>query len=173
MRKVCDDDPCNQEYVICNKLNIKPVRCIKENETYYSLYKEAYNFILNNRIDQMVNNVNNPSTYDAIYILILQHFNLPQANGLRIVITTPDGKVMIDTNQGTMNTFDNYIFGKIGENHNTRVAIMQAQMEVKGTGFETKLSATNFTRQKYVALRLGPWRNSAGTFRISKLVGTI
>jgi hypothetical protein len=60
----------------------------------------------------------------------------------------------------------------IGENHNTRVAISDAQEKPCAVGYETKYSTTTNRHENYVAIRLGPYLNNVGTVRLSENVPT-
>lgn len=88
------------------------------------------------------------------------------ANG-RVVITLPDGTVVVDTAKGAANTFANFDAKKINENHNTRISILDAQLYDCGVGLETKTSTTTDVKEVYLAKRLGNYLNSAGTVRLS------
>lgn len=88
------------------------------------------------------------------------------ANG-RVVVTLPDGTVVVDTAKGATNTFANFEAKAINENHNTRVAILDAQIWDCGIGLETKTSSTTGVVEVYLAKRLGAYLNSAGTVRLS------
>ena len=88
------------------------------------------------------------------------------ANG-RIVVTLPDGTVVVDTSKGTSNTYNNFKAKTINENHNTRISILDSQLYECGVGVETKRSTTDNTVESYVAKRLGDYLDSAGTVRIS------
>lgn len=84
----------------------------------------------------------------------------------RVTITLPDGHVVIDTcKEG--NIYENYIDDVIGENHNSRIAIIETQYRPEGVSYERKFSSTTFQKETYIAVRLGPFRNSAGTIRLS------
>jgi hypothetical protein len=85
----------------------------------------------------------------------------------RIVVTLPDGTVAVDTAKGADNTFDKFKAKTINENHNTRVAILDAQLYDCGVGLETKTSTTTSTAEVYLAKRLGLYLDSAGTVRLS------
>lgn len=105
----------------------------------------------------------------ATYNVLLNEANATAAtiaNG-RIVVTLPDGTVVVDTAKGANNTFDNFKAKTINENHNTRVAILDAQLWACGVGLETKTSTTTNTAEVYLAKRLGIYLNSAGTVRLS------
>lgn len=84
----------------------------------------------------------------------------------RMVITLPDGTVVVDTSKDN-NTYDNFKAKLINENHNSRVAIFSAQQYPCGRGLETKFSTSDGTNESYVALRLGVHLDSEGTARIS------
>lgn len=88
------------------------------------------------------------------------------ANG-RVVVTLPDGTVVVDTSKGATNTFANFEAKAINENHNTRVAILDAQIYDCGVGLETKTSSSTGAVEVYLAKRLGAYLNSAGTVRLS------
>ena len=88
------------------------------------------------------------------------------ANG-RVVVTLPDGTVVVDTAKGATNTFANFEAKAINENHNTRVSILDAQIYDCGIGLETKTSSTTGVVEAYLAKRLGAYLDSAGTVRLS------
>lgn len=88
------------------------------------------------------------------------------ANG-RVVVTLPDGTVVVDTSKGAANTYQNFQDKVINENHNTRVAILDAQIYDCGVGLETKTSTSTGSQEVYVAKRLGAYLDSAGTVRLS------
>ncbi|MBL8498249.1 hypothetical protein ABF87_07000 [Nitrosomonas sp. JL21] len=85
----------------------------------------------------------------------------------RVVVTLPDGTVVVDTSKGAANTYQNFQDKVINENHNTRVAILDAQLYDCGVGLETKTSTSTGSEEVYVAKRLGAYLNSAGTVRLS------
>jgi hypothetical protein len=117
----------------------------------------------------------------------------------RVVVTDSDGLVVVDTGKpngtgcdgvfladgGTCepneNDYPSYNAGgapatfseTINVNHNSRVAILDAQTFVCGLGVETKYSNSVHVDQNYVAIRLGPYLNSTGTARISVNAGSI
>lgn len=94
----------------------------------------------------------------------------------RVVITLPDGTVVIDTAKSN-NTYANYQAKTINENHNSRIAIVDAQMYQCGLGVESKFSSSTEEVEAYVARRLGnatnattygaSYLNSSGTVRVS------
>lgn len=96
----------------------------------------------------------------------------------RILITAPDGTVAFDSSKDTSpskNTFENFKNKTINENHNTRIAILDAQMFECGIGVETKYSTTDGTNESYVAARIGlgttraaaSYLDNTGTVRLS------
>jgi hypothetical protein len=86
----------------------------------------------------------------------------------RIVITLPDGTVVVDTSKSN-NSYANFQAKAINENHNSRIAFHVAQHYQCGYGLESKRSSTTGTLEAYFALRLGPHLNSVGTVRISSI----
>jgi hypothetical protein len=106
---------------------------------------------------------------EATYATLLAEANATAAstaNG-RVVITLPDGTVVVDTSKGANNTFANFQAKTINENHNSRVAILDAQLFECGIGVETKRSSTTGAIEDGVARRLGVYLNNAGTARMS------
>jgi hypothetical protein len=93
----------------------------------------------------------------------------------RVVITLPDGTVVVDTSKtddpgNTMtsgNSYQHFQNKTVNENHNSRVAILDAQEWPCGIGLETKLSSTTGHKEVYFAIRLGAQFDSIGTARIS------
>jgi hypothetical protein len=95
----------------------------------------------------------------------------------RVVITLPDGTVVIDTGKlddptnltplALGNSYAHFLAKTVNENHNSRVAIFDAQEYPCGTGVETKFSSTDGRTEAYVAIRLGTHLNNAGTVRFS------
>jgi opacity protein-like surface antigen len=86
----------------------------------------------------------------------------------RLVVTLADGTVVVDTGRSALNNYATYAAKGVNENHNSRVAIMLAQTHVCGLGVETKYSSTDKSNEKYVAIRLGTYLDSAVTARISR-----
>ncbi|MEI2656079.1 MAG: hypothetical protein V9G16_02625 [Nitrosomonas sp.] len=87
-----------------------------------------------------LNNVTNQATY-AILLAEANATATLIANG-RVIVTLPDGTVVVDTSKGANNTYANFIDKAINENHNTRVAILDAQIYDCGVGLETKTSSS-------------------------------
>lgn len=153
-------------------LNVCPPQAMFLDSNYVCLYEILYKGILDYNLEiQLANVLATPllATYNSFYTLIQTVFKLNPlpTDGLRLVVTEPDGTVVIDTAMTTNNTFNNWKTKSINENHNTRVAIMDAQTLEGGVGFETKHSSTLDVNQYYVAIRGGMRYKNAGTFRLS------
>ena len=167
----CCDAP--YRFCKCNKmvLNVHPHKCILDNNKYKELYCKLYEGILDNNLEIELNNMyiaaapNNTAAdyaYTNFYTLVTTIFS-----GKRIVVTEQDGTVVLDSFAGVNNTRANWRTKTINENHNSRIAVLNAQLFKDGTGYETKLSTTTNTTQMYVAIRGGKFNNSYGTFRLS------
>jgi hypothetical protein len=91
----------------------------------------------------------------------------------RVVITLPDGTVMIDTARddntaaANSNSYAHFVAKTINENHNSRIAILSAQQFACGIGVESKLSSSTGQTESYVAIRVGNHLDSLGTVRMS------
>jgi hypothetical protein len=93
----------------------------------------------------------------------------------RVVVTLPDGTVMVDTGKSTDpldastsgNSYNHYKTKTVNENHNTRLSIINAQLHPCGVGVEAKWSTSVKAKDIYVANRLGSYLDSVGTARIS------
>ena len=88
--------------------------------------------------------------------------------GLRVLVTLADGWVAYDSSKGVNNTYQNYKDNTLGENHNTRIAIITAMLGTSGVGYETKYSTTSGINQAYNAVRMGyASTNGLGVLRLS------
>ena len=93
----------------------------------------------------------------------------------RLVITVPDGTVVVDTarpddpadTQPSGNSFQHFQGKTVNENHNSRVAVFDAQEWPCGVGIEAKFSTSTGQRELYLAMRLGPHLDNNGTARLS------
>lgn len=115
--------------------------------------------------------VTNQATYETL---------LTSANTLaasvatgRVVVTLPDGTVVLDTARddntaaANSNSYQHFLDKTINENHNSRLAINAAQVYACGLGIESKLSSTTGQTESYVAIRAGAQLDSLGTIRMS------
>lgn len=112
----------------------------------------------------------------ATYEVLLNHSRAiaGEITAGRMLVTVPDGTVVLDTNHTdndpndkTSNSYQHFKDKTINENHNSRVAIFSAQQYPCGRGLETKFSTSDNTNESYLALRLGVHLDSEGTARIS------
>jgi hypothetical protein len=93
----------------------------------------------------------------------------------RLVITLPDGTVVLDTGKPddaanalpAGNSYQHFQSKTVNENHNSRVSIFSAQQWPCGHAVESKLSTSTGVREDYVAIRLGNHLDSVGTARLS------
>jgi hypothetical protein len=95
----------------------------------------------------------------------------------RVLITLPDGTVVVDTSKPDdppdstpdvqANSFQHFKNKTVNENHNTRISILDAQLWPCGLGVERKFSTTDNVSEIYLAERLGPYLNNEGTARLS------
>jgi hypothetical protein len=113
-------------------------------------------------------------TDDATYNTLLGTANaVAAAVNARMLITVPDGTVVIDTNRNDgpgspqNNLFANFQAKTINENHNSRIAILMAQEYPCGVGVENKFSTSTGLDESAVARRAGDHLDSAGTLRLS------
>lgn len=131
-------------------------------KSYFCCVKES---IIYNRLDTMLAAVVDTTTYNAL--LAAANVLASKITDGRVVITLPDGTVVIDTFQGATNTYANYQAKSINENHGSRIAIHHSLSHQNGVGWERKLSTTTETVQNYVAVRLGEYLRHIGSVRLS------
>lgn len=176
-------EECFQPYVIPGQcgiaiLNVRPPACIFTNSAYVNLYTNLYAAIANNSLYNAFSTMiqaNSSAAYDAFLAQLLQVFApfglILGTASPRLLVAESDGTVVIDTSRAAgstnANTYANWQAKLINENHNTRVAVMAAQMFPCGVGYETKFSSTLGISQSYVGIRGGPYLNNPGTFRLS------
>ena len=91
----------------------------------------------------------------------------------RILVCLLDGTVFYDSSRinnsdsTKTNTWTNADKKTINENHNTRAAIINAQLAADGVSFESKFSTSTDNFEDYVAVRIGAQGANAGTVRYS------
>ena len=159
---------------------------IRDDQEYNYLYEQLC--AQAEIIMQLLDSVSDCTSYENLYNFC-QGFASSIPNG-RIVVALPDGTVVVDTYQdfcscespdcqepqcpnivpNGCNGYNYFINKFVNENHNTRVAVMAAQMFPCGVGCETKYSTTVEATQSYVAIRLGPYLNSLGTVIVSQTI---
>ena len=116
--------------------------------------------------------VEDQATYESLLVAARAVANLIPNNG-RVLITLPDGTVVVDTARTddpananpTGNSYQHFQNKTVNENHNSRVAIMAAQMFECGLAVERRLSTTTGQVETYFANRLGTHLDSVGTVR--------
>lgn len=97
----------------------------------------------------------------------------------RLVVTLPDGTVVLDTfrpdgdTPANANSFAHFQAKSINENLNTRVAMAAAQAYPCGVAIETKLSTTTGAFESQFAVRLGAHLSSRGTARLSMIASPL
>jgi len=97
----------------------------------------------------------------------------------RVVVTLPDGTVVLDTfrpdgdTPADANSFAHFQAKSINENLNTRVAMAAAQAYPCGIAIETKLSTTTGAFESQFAVRLGAHLSSRGTARVSMIASPV
>lgn len=166
--------PCKKPYIIncvsgegCDSVDlcVVPPKCLLADELCRSLYCELKKTIIFYRIDLLLQDLTELTYPNLVNIALELADRVPDSSG-RVVITLPDGTVVVDTN--TTNTWASFMAKTINENHNSRVAIFNAQDRQTGVGYEEKYSTSTQCREKYVAIRLGEYLDNYGTIRLSK-----
>jgi hypothetical protein len=127
------------------------------------------------RVRPLLTDLNMPSN-QSDYNSVMTKCNEIKSNmigfsGARVLYTAPDGTVIFDSGIKifTDNTYDNYVKKSINENHNSRPAIMCAQLSLfgHGLGVEQKFSTSTKSNEIYAAIAFGSRFNNQGTMRIS------
>ena len=165
---------CERIYRYCEggkiRLNLVPHPCLLQDKVKNDLFVKLYNTILVNNLEtelQKLQIVDSESQYDSFVSLITKLFGVViGTESPRILVTESDGTVVMDSSK-TTNTYANWKAKKINENHNTRVAVLNSQLQEGGVGCETKYSSSTGTKQVYVATRAGAFLEAAGSFRLS------
>lgn len=142
----------------------------------YSPYCELLIAAISNAIaiENLLQNLS-PENYPSL-LSIAQNVATSVGPEGRVVLALPDGKVVIDTAVGDLNTYENFQLGLVGSNHNTRAAFMDVQLNRGFVSYEEKVSSSAGTlnqRRQYVTLRLGKFRNNAGTIAVSNIAGLL
>jgi len=129
-------------------------------------------------LTSLVSQVSDQASYQSL--LTRAHAIANALPSGRLVVTEPDGTVIVDTSQPDDpnnslpqgNSYQHFLDKTVNENHNSRVAIFTAQEWPCGQGLETKLSTTTNERENYFAIRLGQQFNNQGTARLSVKAGS-
>jgi hypothetical protein len=165
---------CERIYRYCEggkiRLFLVPDPCLLKDTTKKNLFAKLYNTILVNNLEtelQKLQIVDSEGQYDSFVALITKLFGVTiGTESPRILVTESDGTVIMDSSK-TTNTYANWKAKKINENHNTRIAVLNSQLQEGGVGSETKYSSSTGTKQVYVAVRAGAFLEAAGSFRLS------
>jgi hypothetical protein len=173
---------CNAPYRYkCGKkvyLNLSPPACVLADPVQSKLYKKTYKNIVEYKLENKINALieltpGSPEqevAYNQLLNLLVEIFNAPLGSvSPRVLVTEPDGKVIYDTSRGVEgNTVQNFNAGLVNENHNTRPAIMAAQLFECGVGHEIRFSNSVDANQSYVAVRAGKYLDRAYVIRYSR-----
>lgn len=159
-------NPCHIPFLSQDgkEINVHPNDCVQEDKVWNRLFQEAVKAITHFKLHKRVADIQSEKSYTDLVWMCERIAKKIQG---RVLITLPDGHVVVDTAKGDGNTYENYLEDVISENHNTRVAVFQAQCDKNGVGYERKYSSTMKHKETYVAVRLGQFRNNAGTVRLS------
>ena len=139
--------------------------------TYHTLIKRLWPNIAT--LTTRAGAVNSQPIYQSLLMLAN---SIATSAGGRLLITVPDGTVLVDTSRddgiadARFNSYQNFLTKTIKENHNSRISILSAQLYPCGLGVETKRSTTTGRDEHYVAVRLGGNLNNEGTARLSIVV---
>lgn len=127
-------------------------------KTYKSLYKILHRNLQN--LTLLFSNVTDEATYEVFYNAMVSVANSVDGGGGRMLFCEPDGTVVVDTSKvldssnvvsGYANSYQHWQNKNVNENHNSRVAIMSAQIWPAGLGVEKKFSSTIAQTSWYVA----------------------
>jgi hypothetical protein len=146
---------------------------------HYALHAATYNVLIAALAPQVgtlqtqMNAVVDQATYATL--LSTAHTIKGTVPNGRVLLALPDGTVMIDTSRpddptnvlAVGNSFAHFQAKTVNENHNSRVAIFDAQEWPCGGGIERKFSSSTGFTETYLAIRLGAHLNSVGTARLS------
>ena len=93
-----------------------PLVQTKVTEPQYAVLNAALTPALQTSLKQKLNAVKDEPTYSLLRVEA-EGLAATIANG-RVVITLPDGTVVVDTSKGASNTYNNFKAKTINENHN-------------------------------------------------------
>lgn len=138
---------------------------IEISRQFYLDNQQEIDTYLREMLDSTDENEYDVAGLKIVVLLSKQNVEIPFSD-LRLLFCQPDGTVVYDS--GKTNSRELWKSKSINENHNTRVAIMQAQLLEEGIGEEIRQSTSvegNFSH--YYAVRLGSYKNNDGTIIIS------
>lgn len=151
--------------------DIKSKKSLRDELAIYRLVKYAIKRL---NLEDLIDEAAGDQTGDKYNFLVSEITNLLaglsfKGKPLRCLITVPGGTVLYDSSKGVNNTYLNFSNRAINENHNTRIAILDAQNNRDGVGYEDKYSTSTRQNEIYVAVRVGKFLKSIGTCRFSML----
>jgi hypothetical protein len=170
---------CAASLLTSGAAHAQTAACVPGFQTAFQAHQATYTALVNTLSPRVggltaaLNAVADQATYAAL--LAGAHTIANTITNGRLVITVPDGTVVVDTGKpddpnNTMasgNSYRHYQNKTVNENHNSRMAILTAQEFPCGLGIETKLSTTTGIRETYFAIRLGAQFDNSGTARLS------
>jgi hypothetical protein len=139
-------------------------------DTVWQAVNQAFNDNVT-AIKQAAFDINQATTVTAYNTAKAQLDTLSTNTQCRILVCQPDGTVYYDSskNSTNKNTLADANAKTINENHNTRPAIMSAQLTCDGVGNEIKLSTSTNQIEAYDARRIvDKYGDTFGTVRLSK-----
>ncbi len=151
---------------------------IKHDPSYHALHEILE--LAAPQLQTLLDAVVNEATYETLYNYV-NTLKLQAGVTGRIVITLPDGTVVVDTSKPTdftdinanyANSYTHFQDKNVNENHNSRLAILNANFWPYPWGLEIKFSTSDDNTQQYVATRLGEYLNSSGVARISIVISS-
>lgn len=152
----------------------------------WAAYRPAYEFMPTydvlwqtlipntSNLTTLLDAVSDQSTYD---MLLGAARSIAARIGGRLVLTLPDGSVVVDTDRpdgetpANANSYAHFNARSINENDNTRVAVNAAQMFPCGIAIESKFNPASGLAEVHFAARLGPHLSSSGTAWLSRAGG--
>jgi hypothetical protein len=148
--------------------------CQPGRDAAYQQFPETYDLLIGTLtphlgdLTTLLDTVADETSYQALKARAIAIADGMPGLRFRVLVTVPDGTVVVDTrSQSRGSTYNDFLAKAVNENHNSRIAIVSAQLFPCGAGIESKLSTSSGTRETYFAARLGAHLNSAGTARIS------
>jgi len=152
----------------------------------WASYKPAYEFMptydvmwttLTPNIANLTRLLDTVSDQSSYEMLLGAARSIAARIGGRLVVTLPDGSVVVDTDRpdgetpANANSYEHFNARSINENDNTRVAVNAAQMFPCGIAIESKFNPASGLAEVHFAARLGPHLSSSGTARLSRVGG--
>jgi len=136
------------------------LKLLRKNDAYEEIFKETEQYIT--PITRYLCRLS-PKCYFALWATANQ---LAEKLDGYVVVSLPNGKVVVDTRLGECNTLENFHDDFIGPNQNTNIATMNAQLWPCGVGVETTHKCSKWPTTHCVAVRLGDYLESAGTITV-------